>query len=269
MSTIKGPFDFTGSFGNIRCYEDTALGKRILSRKGGPTRDQFLTHPKYARQREFSKEFGGRSKWASMLKATLSDVGHLMYARCFNQIMIAGNPIQQRDLTGKNGFRAVVVKNDPGRLLRIDFNERRPFSKVLSDIYMIGLSPDKRTVTLTIPRFIPSRDLWWVSKFFAVRFYLVIAQIADVAWNPVTEKYEPVVSDLDQLTRCVKGNWIIKNSLPVDVALETSFDLPPFSLPGTSMIVAMGVEIATSLTNGVPNPPTKSGTMAIVGCYTE
>lgn len=269
MSTIKGPFDFTGSFGNIRCYDDTALGKRILSKKGGPTRDQFLTHPKYARQREFSKEFGGRSKWASMLKARLSDVGHLMYARCFNQIMIAGNPIQQLDLTGKKGFRAVVVKNDPGRLLKIDFNERRPFGKVIREIYVISLSSDKKTVTLTIPGFLSTRDLWWVSKFYAVRFYLVIAQIADVAWNAVNAQYEPVVSGLEVHTRCSISNWVIKNSLPVDVALEASFDLPPFSLSGTSMIVAMGVEIATSSTNGVPNPPTKSGTMAIVGCYTE
>ena len=269
MSTIKGPFDFTGSFGNIRCYDDTALGKRILSKKGGPTRDQFLTHPKYARQREFSKEFGGRSKWASMLKARLSDVCHLMYARCFNQIMIAANPIQQLDLTGKIGFRAVVVKNDPGRLLKIDFNERRPFGKVIRDIYQISLSPDKRTVTLTIPGFISTRDLWWVSKFYAVRFYLVIAQIADMAWNAVNERYKPVVSSLEVHTRCSISNWFIKNSLPIDVMLEATLEQPPFSSEGTSMIVAMGVEIATSSTNGVPNTPTKSGSMAIVGCYTE
>lgn len=269
MSIIKGPFDFTGSFGNMRCYDDPSIGKRILSRKGGPTRVQFLTDPAYVRQRQVSNEFGGCSIWASQVKQGLSDVGHLMYSRCFGQITKAGNDFLLRDVTGKKGFRSLIVNSNPAKLPAIDFNVRYPFRKVINDIYEISFSPDKKTVTLSIPGFISSRDATWVTKYYAVRFYLVIAQIADVVWNAETEVYERVVGGLEVFTRSTTGNWIVRNNVPVDVNLTASFDEPAFTCPGTTVIAAMGVEFATSAFNDQPYVMPHCGSMAIVECYTE
>lgn len=269
MSVIKGPFDFTGSFGNLRVYDDPATGKRIIAEKGGPTSDQFWNHPNYAMARENIKEFGGRSSWSSLLKKSLSDIGHLMYVRCFNQIMTAGYHILKQDNTGKIGFRNIAVSNDPAVLLDLDFNKRCPFRSVIRNIYETSLSPDKKTVTLRIPNFISSRDAQWITKFVAVRFYLVIAQVADMAWNTVTNAYEPVVSDLEVLSKCMVSDWFGRNSQPAEVSLEASFDQPAFTLPGTAVIAAMGVEFSTELFLGQPYVKSRSGSMAIVGCYTE
>ena len=114
MSIIKGPFDFTGSLGNMRSYYDPSIGKQVLSRIGGPTREQFLTDPNYERQRQVSSELIGRSLWASQVKQCLSDLRHLMHPRCFNLITAGGKQIQQRDNTSPNGQLAIVVKNNPG-----------------------------------------------------------------------------------------------------------------------------------------------------------
>ena len=269
MSIIKGPFDFTGSFGNMRCYDDPSIGKRILSRKGGPTRVQFMTDPAYERQRQVSNEFGGCSTWASQVKQGLSDVAHLMYSRCFGQIKKAGNDLLSRDVNGENGFRSLIVNSNPSALPAIDFNVRFPFNRVISDIYKIGFSPDKKSITLSIPGFIPSRDARWISRFYAVRFYLVIAQISDVVWNPVTELYERIVSDLEVCTRSTTGNWIVRNSVPIDVNLTASFDEPAFSSPDTTVIVGLGVEFSPNAINNQPTILAHCGSMAIVRCYTE
>ena len=269
MSIINGPFDFNGSMGNMRSYYDPSLGKQVLSRKGGPTREQFLTDPNYERQRQVSSEFIGRSLWASQVRQSLSDIGHLMYSRCFNQIMTGGKYIQQRDTTNPNGQLAIVVKNNPAILTGIEFNKLTPFSKVIGDIYGVSLSPDKKTVTLSIPGFISSRDPIWATKFSAVRFYLVIAQISDVVWNAEINGYEKVVTGLEVFTRSTTGGWIVKNNEPVDVTLNASFEEAALTCPGTTVIAAMGVEFSIPANNGQSFVMPRNGSMGIVGYWTE
>ena len=268
MSIIKGPLEFTGSLGNMRSYYDPSLGKQILSRIGGPTREQFLNDPNYARQRQVSSELIGRSLWASQVKQGLSDLKHLMHPRCFNLITAGGKLIQQRDNTSPNGQLAIVVKNNPGILTGIDFNKLCPFSKVIGNIYEIILQPDKETVTFSIPGFISSRDVNWVSRFFAVKFSLVIAQISDVVWNPDIDGYAKVVPNLEVFTRSTTGNWIVRNNEPGDVNLTVTFDEPTLTIPGTTVIAALGVEFSVPANNGQPAVLYQNGSLAIVGYWT-
>ena len=268
MSIIKGPFEFTGSMGNMRSYYDPSLGKQILAKKGGPTPEQFLKDPNYERQRQVSSELIGRSIWASQVKQSLSDIGHLMNARCFNQIVASGRYIQQRDTTSPNGQLAIVVNNNPGILTGIDFNKLCPFSRVIGEIYRVSLSPDKKTVSLTIPGFISSRDAIWVVKYYAIRFHLVIAQISDVVWNPELGKYVVLVAGLDVFTRCSISNWIVRNNEPVDVDLTASFEDAALTTPGTTVIAALGVEFSIPANNGKSFVMPRNGSMGIVGYWT-
>ena len=269
MSDNKDPYDFDDNLGDFRSYYDPATGKRIRGRKGGPTPEQYRDDPKYARARERSNEFGGRSKWSSLVKTSLLDLGHLMHVRCFNKIMVAGRLIQEQEADGLHGYRCISVNNNPGALSMIEFNERHPFKSVVHVAYETLLSPDKTTVTLSIPRFITSRDVWWDSKFYAVRMYMVIAQLSDVSWNPVLEIFEPVIPDLELLSICTVGDWMVRNSEPTDVHLEASFEQPALTCVGTSVIVAMGVEFSTAVVMGQPYVTPRSGTAGIVGCFTE
>jgi hypothetical protein len=134
---------------------------------------------------------------------------------------------------------------------------------------VIDFSSDKRTVTLSIPGFIPANDAWWVTKYLAVRLYLIVAQSSDMVWNPVTQTYEPLVPGLELLSRKVVSSWMFNNSIPVDVNLSVLLDNPAFSIPGTVVVVALGVEFSLSATNGEPNVMPHCGSMAIVKWYTE
>ena len=269
MADNKNPFDFTGSFGDFCSYNNPATGKPIVCRKGGPTPEQFKNDPNYARARERSTEFGGRSKWSALVKKSFSDMGHLMHMRCFNQIMAAGRLIQENEPDGIHGSRTISVINNPGALPMIEFNESHPFRNVIRVAYETLLSDDKTTVTLGIPGFVTSRDVRWLPKFYAVRIYLAIAQLADVSWNSVLGIYEPVVPDLELLSQCTVSDWMVLNSEPTDVLLKASFEQPAFTSAGTSVIVATGVEFATSVFMGQPYVTPRSGSMAIVEYFTE
>jgi hypothetical protein len=269
MADEKDPFDLNGTFGDYRIYVDPSIGKRVVSRTGGPTPEQFKKDPNYARARERSNEFGGRSKWASTFKMSLSDLSHLMHVRCYNQIMTGGYLIQQKEPDGIHGFRTISVINNPGALAMIEFNKRHPFRNLIQVDHKVNLSPDKTTVTLSIPGFITSRDLRWEKKFLAVRIYMVIMQLADFAWNPVLKVYQPVVPDLEVLSQCTVSDWIYQNSVPNDVLLQASFEEPAFTSPGTSVIVAMGVEFSLQSFNKQPYVTPGNGSMAIVGYFPE
>lgn len=268
MAINNGPFNFTGSFGNIRFYYDPVLKLNIVSEKGIRPKDAFWKNPNNVRSWDLVREFGGRSKWASLVKKSLSDIGHLMHQRCFNQIQASGYLIQQQDEIGINGLRGIVVNNDPGVFLDINLNECTPFSRVLRGNYEVNLSPDKKTVTLTIPGFITSKHAHWKANYYAVRFYLVVFQISDMVWNPVTEKYEPVVSDLELLSQCTVSEWMVRNGIPVDVILQASLEQAALTSPGTTLAVALGVEFSISAFRGQPNVKPESGSAAIIAYYT-
>jgi hypothetical protein len=268
MAINYGPFNFSGSFGNVRFYYDPVLKLNIAAGTGIHTRDAFWNNPNNARSWDLVREFGGRSKWASQVKKSLSDIEHLMFQRCFNQIQTSGYLIQQQDEIGVNDLRGVIVNNDTGVLLDINLNERNPFSRVLRGNYEVNLSPDKKTITLTIPGFIPSKHAHWKTNYYAVRFYLVVFQISDTIWNPVTQKYEPVVSDLELLSQCTVSEWIFRNGISMDVILQATLEQVALTLPGTTLGVALGVEFSLSAFRGQPNVKSDSGSAAIIAYYT-
>ena len=269
MTIFKGPFDLEGSFGNFRIYKDPVLGITILSGKGGPSAEKMKTLDSLAGARECAHELGGRSKWASNLKTSLSDVNHLMYQRCFNKISTAGSHIQKQDIESPHGFRTIAVSCYPEVLYGIDFNQRFPFRNVFKGNPVIDLSSDKKAITVSIPEFIPSKDINWGLKFGYFRFYLVAAQVSDMQVNPGGGKYEPVVERLETLSVCTVGDWLPRNSLPVDVLLQASFEQPALTSPGTVVVVALGVELSTSLQHGQPYAAPRSGSMGIIAWFTE
>jgi hypothetical protein len=268
MAIISGPFNFSGSFGNIRFYYDPVLKLHIASEKTTRNRDGFWNNPNKARCWDLVREFGGRSKWASLVKKSLSDIEHLMFQRSFNQIQASGYLIQQQDEIGINNLRSIVVKNDPGLFLGIDLNVSNPFSRFLRGNYEVNLSSDKKTVILSIPGFISSKHAHWKANFYAVRFYLVVFQVSDMIWNPVTKMYEPVVSDLELLSQCTVSEWMVRNGIPVDVILQASLEQAALTRPGSTLGAALGVEFSVSAFRGQPNVKPDSGSAAIIAYYT-
>jgi len=269
MARHKGPLNFDGSLGNFRSYHDPSTGKQIDGEIGGPTSEEFWKNPNYAPAQKRAIELGGRSKWASLVKLGLFDIRHLMHSRAFNNIVAAGKPIQALDETEEFGLRGIDANKDPGALMEIDFNKDLPFESVIREIYQISFSADKKTVTLTIPSFVPTRDIRRVTKYVAVRFFLNISQVSVVVWNPETNSYEPVVSDLELISKCTVGEWIAKTNAAGEVVLEASFDEPAFSVPGTTVLASLGIEFAVSMKQGQFTTLPQSGTMAIVGYFTE
>ena len=267
MAHLQGPIQFIGSIGNIRSYYDKSLKKYILSTKGGASKNLIMNHPAFARTRDNMNEFKACTQWSSMVRKSLLCIDHLSFSRYFSEIVKLSKVIQTFDEAGLYGFRAIESSKAPHLLKEINFNRQFPFPGVIRNEFRVEFSEDKRTAVFSMPAFIPSSRFYWPTPIHSFRFYLVIAQLSDMAWSETENCYEPLIKDLGRLTRCTISNWIVKDASPVDILMEVSFDEPALTKPATNVIVALGIEVATGVTGGCAYIQPGNGTMAIVDCF--
>jgi hypothetical protein len=267
MAQLTGPIQFTGSIGNFRAYYDKSLKKYILSTKGGASKNLIMNNPAFARTRDNMNEFKACTKWSSLLRKSLLCIDHLNFSRYFSEITKLSKEIQTRDEAGVYGFRAIESSKAPHLLKTINFNRQFPFPGVIRNEFRIEFSEDKKTAVFSMPAFIPSSRFYWPTPIYSFRFYLVIAQLSDMAWSEIENCYEPVIKDLGRLTRCTISDWMVKNTSPVDILMEVSLDEPALTQPATTVIVALGIEVAKGVTGGCAYIEPGNGTMAIVECF--
>jgi len=267
MARLKGPFTFTGSIGNIRSYYDKKKKCYILSTKGGSSKEMIESNPTFARTRENMNEFKACGIWASQLRKSLLPIEHLHTGYYFSEIVALAKRIQKHDDVNLRGIRSLLSSLDSNLLTMIEFNRAHSFDRVFSSFYEVKLSEDKQTVTLRIPDFKPFSRLSWPNKFSSYRISLVIAQLPDYIYSEEDKLYNPVQKNMESLTVSTFSEWRPNDTVAEDIVLQASFAEPALQNPGTTVLVAMGVEISslTPASNG--NDSSYFGTMKIVECF--
>jgi hypothetical protein len=131
----------------------------------------------------------------------------------------------------------------------------------------VHLSDDKQTVTLTLSDFKPFSRLSWPSKILSYRLSLVIAQLPDFSWSENDKQYNPVAKDMDLLTVSSFTPWRPNDTESIDITLQASFAAPALQIPGTTVIVAVGIEVSSLATAFNGTEPSIFGSMKIVQCF--
>ena len=267
MGTLKGPILFTGSVGGIRCYYDKALKRWIISTKGGQSKELIKNNPTFARQRENMNEFKVSSYWASQLQRSLSSIVHLHKGYYFPKIVKLGETINKHDIINAHGLRSLESSKDSRLLLGINFNSFHPFDEVFSFPYKVLFSEDKKTITLKLLGLISKTHINWFESYASYRITLAIAQVSDYVWNKKDRRYKPVIEHAVKLSETSYSEWLAPGTDPQDVILEASFAEPALQIPGTTVIVAMGIEFSKTKVSPNTTGTTGEGTMKILECF--
>jgi hypothetical protein len=267
MAELKGPFLFTGSIGNLRAYYDKALKKYFVSTKGGTSKELIENNPTLERQRENISEFTACTQWASQLRKSLDSIGHLHEGYYFPELMAMGKLIQKQDDLGEKGHRSIRSSLYSRLLPSFNFNRIHPFDQVFAQQYDLQFSADKRTVTLSLPGFRSISRINWPDRFAAFRIALVIAQLPDWGWSQVNRRFEPVVPNLIPLSITSFTEWLGCSTVPTDITLSASFAQPALQLPGTTVVVAIGIEVSPYPLHSTIINTTGVGTMKIAECF--
>lgn len=268
MARLKGPILFSGSLGNVRSFYNSKLKRYILATKGGASKKTIETSPVFARTRENMSEFGACGRISSQLRKSLLSISHLFWGNYFGEIVKAAKVIQTHDEANPKGRRSI----EPSKvrsyyLTNLEFNKKHPFHSVLHSINEVTFSEDKKTVTFAIQRFIPYRHIRWSGRFDSYRIALVIAQLPDYYYSDSEADYVPVKRDLEQLSMTTYTPWMPNDTDSVDILLEASFAEPALQQPGTTVLVAIGIETSSRYLNPTDTYTSTQGTMKIVECF--
>jgi hypothetical protein len=267
MGTLKGPIQFTGSIGGIRCYYDKALKRWIISTKGGQSKELVKKSPALKLQRENMNEFKVCSHWASQLQRSLISICHLHKGYYFPKIVKLGKTINKHDTINAHGIRSLESSKASRLLLGINFNLFHSFDEVFSLPYAVLFSEDKKTVTLKLLGLISRYHIKWFESYASYRITLAIAQVSDYVWNKKDRMYKPVIENALILSETSCSEWLVSGTVPQDVILEASFAEPALQISGTTVIVAMGIEFSKAKVSPNTTGTTGEGTMRIVECF--
>ena len=267
MAELKGPILFTGSIGNIRCYYDKTLKRYILSTKGGSTKKLIENNPAFARQRENMAEFKACATWSSQLRISLIGIGHLQKGYYFSGIMSLAKSIQKHDDQHLRGQRSIASSKAPGLLTSLIFNALLPFERMFSQQYQILFSEDKKTVTLKLMQFKSFSRINWPERYQTYRIALVVAQLPDLEWSEPENDYRPVMPDMQRLTVSTFSEWKHCSTNAEDIIMTASFAQPALQQPGTTVVVALGIEVSANVMSGSFINNSGVGTMKIVACF--
>jgi len=267
MAELKGPIQFIGSLGNIRVYYNKTLKKYIVSTKGGSIKELIKKSPTYARQRENMSEFKACAYWSSLLRKLLESIDHLAQGYYFSGFMKRAKAIQKQDTLHEKGFRSVESSKAANLLTTLCFNKEYPFEDVFTQRFDVAFSVDRKTVTLTLQGFCSRYQIMWPKRFQLYRLAMVIAELPDFYWDEAGKRFVPRVDGLVKRTATVFTEWKQQSTEAEDVVLTASFETAALSVLGTTVIVALGVEVSP----GIGELPSTSiagmGTMKIVDCF--
>ena len=267
MAELKGPLQFIGSIGNIRVYYNNTLKKYIVSTKGGSDKELIKKSPVYARQRENMSEFGACSFWSALLRHILNSIDHLAQGYVFSGFMKLAKTIQKHDDLHFRGMRSIESSKDALLLTTLNFNKVHPFEQVLSQRFDTSFSSDRKTVTISMPGFRPYTRISWPTRFKFYRFAMVIAQLPDFVWGEKEKCYMPIVAGLEDSSVCVYTEWREQSTDEVDIVISASFAQPALEHMGTTVIVALGIEVSPGLGEVFKGEIVGVGSMKIVDCF--
>lgn len=267
MARLQGPFLFAGSLGNIRSFYNKRLKCYIISTKGGASREQIINSPAFVRTRENMSEFSACGKWSSMLRKTLLCIAHLHVGNYFSEIVKMAKEIQLHDVDHPKGTRSIESSKISFLLTTLNFNRDHTFDGVLSAWPEITLSEDKKTVTMRFREFRSFSCLHWRTRFDSYRFALVIAQLPDFVYSEAELTFIPALRDPEQLSVCTFTEWFNANTDSMDICMEASFAEPALQQPGTTVIVAMGIELTSARMRPNDTYSSSNGTMKIMQCF--
>jgi hypothetical protein len=267
MAEITGPFRFKGSLGNLRCYWNSAAKKWVVAGKGGANINLIYNSPVFARTRENMSEFTACGLWGKQIRMGLFDLDHLNAGYYMGGIVKLAKVIQLLDHTTEiRGHRNIESSKFKSLLTDINFNEQYPFKQIVMRRPEVISDDERMSFIVNLPQFYPIHELVWRKPYSFFRFSLAIAQLSDYMWDDRNRLFMPAHPDLDAKRVTVYGDWLIKSAETVDISLTASFADNAFPAEDVTVMVALGIEFASKLSNNSVSWAKGDGTMALIAC---
>jgi hypothetical protein len=264
MAEIIGPLRFKGSMDGMNCYYNKLLKKWIIRKNGGPSKSQIENSESCARVRENDEEMKACDAWCKQVHYGLLELDHLNAGYYMGEVVKMAKTIQKMDQVGLHGNRNVESSKYKSLLTELNFNAIHPFKQTLMHRPEVISDDERQTIIVNLTQFFPKQELIWGKPFFRYRFTLSIVPLSDYIWVDLHRAYEPAHPELENQRKTVFTDWLDRFTEAVDISLTASFKDNEIPAEDTTVLVALGIEFATELSNKTISWNKGDGTMAII-----
>ena len=254
MAIVKGIMTMNGGVGNVTFYTQRGTNKVIMRTKGGATREKIAANPKFEGLRKHQKEFGVCSKFGKYTRSAFGDLRRVADYNLSAVLTGIGRNIMKLDTTSEAGKRALCLSQNKGALEGLNFNRTNPLTSVLRVFPRVDLDRENLRGVFTIPRINTDMDLMNFQKLPFFRLNVAIGAMTDMAYNPTTGKYEPMVIEMYGISVTLTGKWYSTRSVLPEHSLTVALPVErtEFLTPNVSILLSMAVEFGNVGTDGEP-----------------
>jgi hypothetical protein len=230
MARQKGVFRVKGRLGGVSFYQ--AGGSDLARESGGPTREQLLNDPAFARTRENMSEFGASALVAKALRQGLAGTGKSFRDRTYvARVVRIMKAINSRG-TGTRGQRAFSIAANSDLLVGFELNGSNVLAGVFNAPYTLAANVARNQATLTVPDFNTSAYVSAPPGATHFRLVCAAASLSNYSYNSITGQYEPANAVQNSL-----GTVMSSAQIPIGAMVGAATVLNP-QLPGAPTLVA-------------------------------
>jgi len=183
MGILKNGIQFTGSVGNISAYTIKGSDKIILRAKGGATKEQIATDPRFERTRENNSEFGICASAAGRIRRMMFCINHLADYNFTPALSSLLMKMKVRDTASERGQRGLLFSQHAALLQGFRLNRKNPFESVVRQTPVCSIDRATGKGVVQLPEMTPGVNLLLPPNPPLYRFVIGMGAIADIKHN--------------------------------------------------------------------------------------
>lgn len=232
MARQTGLVRYSGSMGGIRHFKIKGLEGDFAGLNGGPTAEQILTDPVFARTRENMAEFGACASAARTIRIGLSQLmQHMSDSRLAGRLTALMKEVQYGDTTSPRGQRSILISNAVGTNISLNYNKDVALSGIFNAPYTLSNVPARNSATFTVPIFTPANRINAPAGATHFRLINAINVVSDWVYDPGSGDYGPTDPALSELSD-------VQYSTYLDLSVTTPIITITTNLPGAPTMTA-------------------------------
>lgn len=268
MAIIKGAIQMTGSIKGVSFYTVRGSDRVIMRTKGGATKKQMATSPKFEGLRKQQKEWGGCAKFGSISRYAFGGLHRLADYNLTPVLNGIGKNLMKLDAELEIGTRSLKLSSYRQALEGFSFNRNHTLNSVLRVYPVSQIDREILSGTVILPRINAEIDLLNFRNLPYFRIIVALGSVSDMVFETDKNKYAETVRDLHGTSTVVTGEWhstqAILDEQKITVMMPES--QRKYLTEEVSLLLSLAVEFGTVGFTGQPVEVKYAGCGKVICC---
>jgi len=239
MATQTNLFRFRGRIGNVRGYKLPTLSPDYAGLLGGPTKDQILNDPNFARTRENMSEFGGSAMVGRVFRVGVAGLKFHQDPYFTGRLTAAMYRIT-RNGPGPRGEREILITTNHGELEEIEFHRLVSFDSIVLTSFTMSSNISRNQSTLFVPSFDPFNLLDTPAGATHFRMLNAAVALSDYDFDAVLG-YVPKNATADGVSKLTYGAYLPVNVTAANQTIVSALPGSP-TMTNATLVTCVGIE---------------------------